>query len=197
MKGLSVIILFQVLVGSIVNAQELTIPKFFPALNSFPLIGMAHGKLSFINTSEKTLRLLVFISPECPLCQNYSATLNAIQKQYKQQVRVIGIIPGNAYDFNTVRGFRKIYKTDFDFYIDSSMELTNYLQATVTPQVMLLNESMQLVYSGAIDNWAVTVGKKRLKATAYYALDAIENILRQQPVLVSQTKPVGCKINDF
>jgi hypothetical protein len=75
--------------------------------------------------------------------------------------------------------------------------LTRYLQATVTPQVVLIDSVGNLVYKGAIDDWIVGLGKKKEKITMHYAADAIKQYLQLMPVTVKSTKAYGCKINDL
>ena len=190
-------ILFLLLFLRIGYAQKNRTALFFPAVNSFSVANIQNGSSAFITPAGKTFYLFVFMSPECPLCQNYSATIQSIQEKYKQHLQVYAIVPGNTYDAATIASFKQKYKVNFDFFADTSLQLTKYLQATVTPEVLLLNTNMQLIYSGAIDNWAIALGKKRVKTTEFYLVNAIENTLHQQPVSISHTNPVGCKINDY
>ena len=179
------------------NTQPANNPLFFPAINTFTVSDVQQQKGVVLNKGDKQLILFVFMSPECPVCQNYTKVLNDIQQQYNGQVQVYGIVPGMAYSAKDVVVFQKKYATGFSFFIDKKMELTKYLQATVTPQVILLNNNMQLMYSGAIDDWAITLGKKRAQASQHFLKDAIEQSLHHIPVLIANTKPVGCKINDY
>ncbi len=150
-----------------------------------------------LSSFNNSLTLFVFLSPECPLCQNYTTVLNALYKQYQQQIRVYGIFPGKAYSAIEIAAFAKKYQTNFTLLIDSSQQLTNYLKATITPEVILLNDKNQLAYRGAIDNWVLSLGKKRIKATLHYLQDAIEQTLQNKTTAIKTTKPVGCKINDY
>ncbi len=179
------------------NAQPVGSPMFFPAVNTFKVTDVQLQKDVVISKADKHLLLFVFMSPECPLCQNYTKIINGIQKQYNQQVEVYAIVPGVAYTAKDITVFQKKYHTSFSFFIDKKMALTKYLQATVTPQVILLDNKMQLVYTGAVDNWAISVGKKRAQASQHYLADAIEQSIRKMPVSIASTKPVGCKINDY
>ena len=170
---------------------------FFPAVNTIRVTDMQRQKEVTINRSSMPLMLFVFMSPECPLCQNYTKVINDIQQHYKQQVEVYAIIPGTAYDANDISAFQKKYHTSFQFFIDKKMQLTKYLGASVTPQVVLLNSEIRRIYSGAIDDWAISVVKKRTAASHHYLADAIEQSLQNRPVLVAGTKAIGCSINDY
>lgn len=179
------------------NTQPVNTPLFFPGINTFIVSDVQQQKDVVLNKAGKQLMLFVFMSPECPVCQNYTKILNSIQQQYNEQLQVYGIVPGMAYSVKDIVAFQKKYATRFNFFIDKKMELTKYLQATTTPQVILLNSTMQLMYSGAIDDWVTSVGKNRVQATQHFLTDAIEQSLHNIPVLIANTKAVGCKINDY
>ena len=150
-----------------------------------------------IRLKDHTLSLFVFLSPECPLCQNYTKTLNQLSKQFNEKLKVVGIVPGAAYSAADVTDFAKKYHTLFPIGIDQQQLLTKYLQATVTPQVVLIDSIGNLVYKGAIDDWVVGLGKKKENVTMHYAADAITQYLQLMPVKIFSTKAYGCKINDL
>lgn len=141
--------------------------------------------------------VFVFLSPECPLCKNYSVVLKQLSHQYAGQVRFVGIVPGKAYSPKDIRRFRKHYAIPFAIHRDHDRAVSIYLAATVTPEVLLINNAGTALYRGAIDNWVVNLGKKRPAATEHYLTDAIQQSLQQQSVVVSYAPPVGCLINDF
>lgn len=153
----------------------------------------------FLNDKQiaKPFTLFIFLSPDCPLCRNYSGTLDSIYNQYKNKVQVYGIIPGKAYSDEEVKQFIHEYNIQFPLLTDSDKKLTAYLHATVTPQVILLDDKFQLVYKGAIDNWLQSLGKQRVKATQFFLSDALQQSTSDKTVLVKRTRAVGCRINDY
>ncbi|MEO6549499.1 MAG: redoxin family protein [Ferruginibacter sp.] len=169
----------------------------FDKVSSFDLLEINEHKNIRVNLIEKQFSLFIFLSPECPLSQNYTLTINKLKEKYSQQVNVFGIIPGNAYSVTEVAAFQKRYHTSFTILIDSKLKFTNYLQAVATPQAILLNNKGCRLYTGAIDDWVQGLGKKKLSATQHYVANAIEQTMQQQPVTIKKTKPYGCKINDY
>lgn len=150
-----------------------------------------------IGAPEKTLRLYVFLSPECPLCRNYSIVLNKLGAKYNRDLEVYGIVPGNAYSGQDVSDYAKDFQIQFPLLIDSSKKLTAYLAAKVTPEVVLTNQSGAVVYRGAIDDWVVELGKKKAKPQQHYLDAAINQYLGGKPVLVPSTVAKGCLINEI
>lgn len=141
--------------------------------------------------------LFIFLSPECPLCQNYSKSLNQLQEQYGGRIAFYGIIPGATYPTVEIDSFRQKYKISYRLWVDRSLRLSHYLLASATPEVIFLGPSQQLIYKGAIDNWYKALGKSSTRPTEHYLQDAIEHALKKEPSPIKRTTPVGCLINDF
>jgi thiol-disulfide isomerase/thioredoxin len=141
--------------------------------------------------------LFVFLSPECPLCQNYTVALNKLDRQYAGKIKIYGIIPGKSYGKAEITEFSQKYKINYPLMADASLRLSRYLQASTTPEAILLSSSDELIYKGAIDNWFQALGRSRGRPTENYLQDAIARALRQEPAVVKRTVPVGCLINDF
>ena len=169
----------------------------FNKIETFKLIPVNQQENNFIRLNDKSLSLFIFLSPECPLCQNYTKIINQLQEQFKMQVAIYGIVPGKAYTLKDLTTFRDKYSTTFNLFIDTKQSLTHYLNATVTPQAILLDIKGNLVYTGTIDDWVQGQGKKRIMITQHYVKDAIEQSLQPAQVTVKKTKAYGCKINDF
>ena len=145
---------------------------------------------------SKELLVIAFLSPECPLCKNYSVKLLNLKKKYLKEADFIGIIPG-SFENGEVIEFQKEYMPSFKLVKDSSLRLTNYLKGEVTPEVVVINiKTGALIYKGAIDDWVVSLGKTRNRISNFYLDVAINNFLNDKPS-IPFTKPVGCLINDF
>jgi thiol-disulfide isomerase/thioredoxin len=150
-----------------------------------------------VRAQPAALRVVIFLSPECPLCQNYSLPLNELQKKYAGKVEFTGVVPGKAYSAADVNAFTKKYHIGFPIYIDSTKKQTAALKATITPEVFLLGPDNKIIYHGSIDNWIKDLGMQSARPTAFYLRDAIDQSLAHQPVKTPYNKPVGCLINDY
>lgn len=146
---------------------------------------------------SKELVLFVFLSPDCPLSRNYIPALNSIYKGYGDKLSIYGIIPGESYPSKEVKEFIDLFSISFPLLKDGKQKLTSYLGATTTPEVFLLKNDGALVYRGAIDDWAVALGKKKIKASKHYLEDAITHSLSNLPFFVKYVQPVGCRINEY
>jgi peroxiredoxin len=167
------------------------------APSSVSLSGL-DGQPAFLQLKAKEEYLaIVFLSPECPLCQNYTAVLNKLSGVYKGKIAVYGIIPGKSYSAAVVKKFREDYHISFDLLFDRRFQLCRLLKATTTPQAFLISRKNEVVYSGLIDNWAVSLGVQRTVVTVHYLDDAIVASIQHLPVNPRSTKPVGCLINIY
>lgn len=189
---------FFVFCSSPASAQWKT-EQFSPTLLNHTQLQDLQGRTTRVAVgSPAKLVAFVFLSPECPLCRNYTVTLNRLSKVFNREgVRFYGIISGKGYPASEVGDFKKAYHIAFPVLIDSSQQLTRYLGVTVTPEVKLIDSRGELIYSGEIDNWAVSLGQQRAVITENYLQDAINEDLGGRPVKKPRTQPVGCLINDL
>jgi thiol-disulfide isomerase/thioredoxin len=155
------------------------------------------GEKDFLLKQVSTKMLaIVWLSPECPLCQNYTLTLNQLSQKYHDVLTIVGVFPGDAYTKEEYLAFQKKYAISFTLLTDKKKLLTTAIHATVTPEVFLYDEKRSLKYSGAIDNWVVGLGKSTKKATISYLDDAIVHTMDGVPASPVYTQPIGCFIND-
>ena len=168
-------------------------------LSSVNLTDAETGKIVRLKNENAANKpeLFIFLSPECPLCQNYSLVLNKIYREYGGRVRFYGIIPGKTYAAETISDFSKKYKIIFPIFIDKALTLSHYLRATTTPEVILLNNSNELLYKGAIDDWFMDIGKQRTRTTKDFLRDALAQQFSGETVALKRTKAIGCYINDY
>ncbi|CAH0242850.1 hypothetical protein SRABI27_02765 [Pedobacter sp. Bi27] len=161
-------------------------------INAIKLINLT-GKESRINLNKTTI--IVFLSPECPLCKNYLPGLVKLQNANKS-INFCGVIPGTSYSIKEINELKNEYGINFDLLTDKDKRLSKYLGATTTPEVFLISKMGAIVYSGLIDNWSSSLGQKRLVITEKYLEQAIKDLLNGKQTF-KKTIPVGCLINDI
>lgn len=139
--------------------------------------------------------VVFYLSPECPLCQNYSVAIGKLEDEFrKKSIEFIGVVSGDFYPKEQVADYRETYNMDMDILMDPEFILSEYYSAQLTPEAHLLDRHGKLMYRGAIDNWAISLGKKRLRATAHYLQDALESFIAGERIDPKVTEPVGCYI---
>lgn len=144
---------------------------------------------------DKRAAVFVFLAPDCPLSQNYTLTLNNLQAQFDEaSVGFYGVIAGVHYSKEEVDKFVEIYKVRFPVLLDPDMQLADFFGATATPEAFAVNARGDVIYRGAIDNWAVDLGQHRSVITGHYLMDALNSFIRSGDVPTKETRAVGCFI---
>ena len=137
-----------------------------------------------------------FLSPECPLSENYTRTLMRFQDSLQDAgVTFYYVFPGIFYPKQQIQVFAENYGLPLNRLLyDQAYLLRDYCAASTTPEVFLIDTEGEVHYSGAIDNWAITLGKQRQVISAHYLGDAIREVLQGKEVSLSKTRAVGCII---
>lgn len=186
-KSIAVVL---ILFGLQSRAQSVTVP-----IMDLKLPAIDGSIFSFKELQTNKASVLIFLSPDCPLCQNYSLTISQLEGRYaKGGIKFYGIFPGKWYSIHEIKEFSRDYKLNISMLLDSNKVLSRLIKATVTPEAIVLNNVGKVLYQGRIDNWMYAVGRKRTVITKHELSDALEAIVNKKPILVSKTQPVGCLI---
>ena len=139
--------------------------------------------------------IFYFLISDCPMCESYSLNINKFSEKYSAQgIASVGVFPVSGYSDDEIISYGKNFHITIPFYRDIDFSLSRALGATVAPEVFVLDSAGTVLYSGSIDDWAYTTGKKRLEVTQHFLEDALENIMSGKPVDVKSTVAYGCLI---
>ena len=143
---------------------------------------------------DNKAKVLVFISPDCPLCKNYTKDLNEMLFTYGDQIDFYGVVPGEHNTKQEVDSFLNYYNLPLDIIYDPDFSLVKDLEATITPEAYLLDENNKIRYQGLFDNWLGELGRRRRVITDFYLKDAVESYLKNEEIKIKKTKAIGCFI---
>jgi peroxiredoxin len=147
------------------------------------------------NVTGKKGIVLLFYSPECPLCINYTSTLTEMQREYSDAgIGFLVVFPGTFYSAGAVDSFLQEYHLQLPVLMDPGNILVKALTATVTPEAALIDPSGQVIYHGAIDDWSYETGKKRPAAKNHYLKNALRDYVSGRKPSITYIEPVGCFI---
>ncbi len=136
--------------------------------------------------------VFVFLKPDCPLSQNYTLTLNNLFTEFKDYgINFTGIIPCCVTN-SEATDFVMRYKILFQVLHDHENKTATFFNATCTPEVFVIDKNETVLYSGAIDDWATSIGKHRTVTTRHYLRDALVQIKNNLAVELKKTQPIGC-----
>lgn len=155
------------------------------------------AQISTTVTHDQNILLIVFLSTECPMSISYTQTLEKLRLKYSDRLTINGVFPGKTYTDKQILDFASSYSLTFTLLRDTDMLLVKKIKAEVTPEVFLFDDQGECVYHGAIDNWLMELGKKKVKPDEHYLVDAIDKTLKGEKVTRSYIKPQGCLLNDY
>ncbi len=152
-------------------------------------------KLAMRSLKKNHTNVFYFISPVCPLCVNYAKDIREIEEQFgNDSTDFIGVVSGSDYTNQDVLDYLHEYDLDLTVIMDPNFRLVQYFKATITPEVYVVDNKSNVLYTGKIDNWAVSLGHHRQVVTEFYLKDALNDISAGENVRLAQTEPVGCFI---
>jgi peroxiredoxin len=143
--------------------------------------------------------IVVFACNTCPVVKKYEDRIIELNEEFSSKgFPVIAInsndrnvSPGDSYEEMKNIASEKGYK--FEYLYDESQDVAKQYGATNTPHVYVLSKkegNLKVEYVGAIDNNADDASKADKK----YVHDAVNSLLKGQPMQVAGTKAIGCTI---
>jgi peroxiredoxin len=148
--------------------------------------------------SQKEVKVYIFMSEDCIICQSYTPYLNELHDRYMDEgIEIIGVFPNFSSKKKQIDAFKEKYQIKYALQSDYFRSITEQFQATITPEVVVFDESQNAVlYRGRIDNTFFRVGKRRRVTTTSELEDALEAIVQDKEILITSTQPIGCIISN-
>ena len=139
--------------------------------------------------------VFIFLSPECPLCQNYSVKINELAEELaSDSLKFIGVVSGTFYPKDQIQRYLVKYEMHLPVILDPEFRLAQALNAEITPEVFYTAPGGEVLYCGAIDDWAISLGQKRINVQNDYLRNAIVAHQQRKEINPTRTKAVGCFI---
>ena len=138
----------------------------------------------------------IFLHENCIISQYYTLPLKDLHTEYaSEQIAFIGLFPNLSSKPDKIQAFKEDYRIPFSLKTDYYHKKMEAFGATVTPEVVVYNETQQTtLYKGRIDDSYARVGKKKRVTSTSELRDVLEAIRTNQPISVSDTPAVGCFI---
>lgn len=140
--------------------------------------------------------VLVFLGPECPLCQRYAPTLKALHEGRGAGVEFYGVVSGESHARKDAAEYAKDYGLPFPLLFDPAGELAAHFKPTHVPEAFVLDGDLAVKYRGRIDDWYEAPGKARMRVTSHDLKDALAAVRDGKEPATAKTTPVGCLFED-
>jgi thiol-disulfide isomerase/thioredoxin len=139
---------------------------------------------------------LIFMLSDCPICNSYIPEINRIVTDYKdKRVSFYLIHVDQDLSQTNLQQHAKDYGYICPVFADRDRTLARQLGITIAPEVAVINRA-GLAYLGRIDDRYVGFGKKRLQPNTQDLRQALDSILKSEPVATPRTQAIGCAITN-
>jgi len=143
--------------------------------------------------------ILVFTCNYCPYAKKYEDRIIELDKKYKAQGYPVIAINPNDPNVQPEDGYQQMIERakqkgfTFPYLVDEGQKIYPQYGATKTPHVFVLkkeNGKNIVKYIGAIDNNYDNPND----VSEYYAQDAVNALIKDEPVKMTKTVAIGCTI---
>lgn len=138
----------------------------------------------------------VFLHEACIISQYYTLPLRELHEEYaNDSIEFVGLFPNLSSKPRDIQAFQDTYDIPFELKHDYFHLKKEALGVTVTPEVVVYNETKgRITYRGRIDDAYVRIGQRKRVITTSELKDVLEAITDNQPIEVVETQAVGCFI---
>ncbi|MDQ1804582.1 thioredoxin family protein [Chryseobacterium sp. PTM-20240506] len=143
--------------------------------------------------------IIIFTCNHCPYAKKYEDRIIALDKKYKEQGYPVIAINPNDPNVQPEDGYQQMIERakqkgfTFPYLVDEGQKIYPQYGATKTPHVFILqkeNGKNIVKYIGAIDNNYDNPND----VSEYYAQDAVNALLKGEPVKMTKTVAIGCTV---
>ena len=164
--------------GEPVKVENFTLPDYN---------GVKH---SLADYKDAKAVVLMFIATQCPVSNGYNSRMVSLYNDYKDKnVVFIGINSNKQESVEEVKQHAKDHGFEFTILKDDKNIIADKFGASVTPEIFVLNPSLEILYHGRIDD-----SRREANVSSHDLRNALDEILAGKPVSVSTTKAFGCTI---
>jgi hypothetical protein len=114
--------------------------------------------------------------------------------KYKNSgVNLTAVFP-NGENKKEVKNFLQLYNINIPYFLDKDHKWTNKYSIKVTPEIIILDSLLKVIYQGSIDNRALAPSEIRKVITRKYLEETIISYFAGKEIIDKKTEPVGCFI---
>ena len=134
--------------------------------------------------------VVMFIATECPVSNDYNSRMEKLYNDYKEKgIAFLGINSNKAESVERIKEHAAEKGLTFTILKDEQNIIADKFEASVTPEVYVLNKNFELLYHGRIDN-----ARNESEVVSKDLEKALNEILSGKEVSKKETKAFGCSI---
>jgi peroxiredoxin len=165
-------------------------PAIGSIIEDFTIADIDSKEHSLSTLKGKNGTVLIFVSIQCPVVQDYNERMEKLAQDLKEQgVNVIGINANATESPAAIKAHEAQKNLSFPILKDQGNKVADRLGAKVTPEAYFLDANNKLVYHGRIDN-----SRNVAQINANDLRDAVEATLAGKAVTRTTANAFGCVI---
>lgn len=139
-------------------------------------------------------RVYLFLLEDCKITQAYTDKIKYLYQTFAgDSIHFSGYFPNPVSADTTMQAFIEKHQLPFSCARAGAYELARRFDVTVTPEVVVYNETRDSVYyQGRIDNLFERVGQRRQVITSHELEAALYCIQHNKSIPIPRTTAVGC-----
>ncbi len=156
--------------------------------SGFTVLDM-RGQLRNYGSLKGEVTVVLFFSTRCPMANAFNYRRNLLYRAYRNRVRFIAIDSNSNESLDEVRAYANDVGFDFPVYRDLDNHVADLFGARNTTESFVLDAAGVVRYRGYIED-----APNPERTTKQGLRLGIEVVLAGQPVLMPETRGIGCAI---
>lgn len=150
---------------------------------------------SLVSLGQKDYTVYVFLAEECPVCNFVAKSLSKTSEQFQDQVEFVAVFPQRISNIKTASLFKKKYgMSNFIVEIDKDQIITSKYNASITPEVIVVDKQDNILYQGRINNSYAAPGRMKHGKVIEDLKINLQKIVKNQKIPKPWPEPIGCYI---
>lgn len=159
-------------------------------VEDFTLTDYNGNKHSLSQYKDSKAIVVMFIATECPVSNAYNSRMEKLFKEFSEKgITFLGINSNKAESVSRIKEHAKENGLTFPILKDEKNIIADKFEASVTPEIYVLNGNFDVLYHGRIDN-----SKSESEVVTQDLKNALNEILSGKEVSKKETKAFGCTI---
>jgi len=147
-------------------------------------------KHSLTDYKDAKVVVIMFIATQCPVSNAYNMRMVSLYNDYKSKnIVFVGVNANKQEDVDEIKQHAADHGFEFTILKDDKNIIADKFSATVTPEIYVINSSLEILYHGRIDD-----SRRESSIASQDLREALDEILAGKPVSVPETKAFGCTI---
>ncbi|TDU63082.1 thiol-disulfide isomerase/thioredoxin [Prosthecobacter fusiformis] len=153
--------------------------------------GKMHTPLA---AGDKKAIVLFFVSPFCSTTRPFMPEINAIAADYSDRAASYLVHSDSEITVEVALQHADMAAVKTTVLVDKDQRLARQVQATVTPEAVILSPAGTVLYKGRINDLYLGPTKRQRAASTKELRDALDAVLAGTEVTTPHPEAQGCKI---